>query len=66
MGGISQETAGALSALPGVIRAFREGGGVGQADDGPDFWEGLERLAGAGFDHLLVPEWMEAMPVGRP
>jgi SAM-dependent methyltransferase len=65
MGGIYQETAGALSALPGVIRAFREGGGVGQADYGPDFWEGLERFTGAWFDHLLVPEWMEAMPEVR-
>jgi SAM-dependent methyltransferase len=62
MGGFYQETAGALTALPGVIRAFREGGGVSQDAYGPDFWEGLERFTGGWFDHLLVPEWMEAIP----
>lgn len=62
MGGVYQETAGALPVLPLVIRAFRDGGGAAQSEYGPDLWEGIERFTGAWFDNLLVPQWLEAMP----
>jgi SAM-dependent methyltransferase len=65
MGGIYQETAGALPVLPIVLRAFRDGGGAAQSDYGADLWEGLERFTGAWFDHQLVPQWLEAMPEVR-
>jgi SAM-dependent methyltransferase len=62
MGGVYQEAAGALPALPGVIDAFRTGGGVDQAAYGADFWAGLERFSGAWFDNVLVPQWLESVP----
>jgi len=65
MGGIYQETAGALPVLPIVLRAFRDGGGAGQSDYGADLWEGLERFTAPWFDHHLVSEWLEAMPEVR-
>jgi SAM-dependent methyltransferase len=61
-GGVYQETGGALPVVGKVADAFRSGGGVDQAEYGPDFWAGLERFTGGWFDHLLLPVWLPAMP----
>lgn len=62
LGGLQQLTRGMLSALDGVENAFRDGGGVSIDAYGEQFWSGLERLTGVAFDHLLVQEWIPAIP----
>ena len=62
LGGLQQLTRGLLSALDGVENAFRDGGGVSIDAYDEQFWSGLERLTGVAFDHLLVQEWIPAIP----
>lgn len=50
------------SALPELLPAFRNGGGVSFASYGPDMLEGQARANRPAFTHLLAQEWIAAMP----
>ena len=45
-----------------LLEAFREGGGVPQDLFGEEGVEAIDRLSAPWFEHLLVPEWLPAMP----
>jgi SAM-dependent methyltransferase len=53
---------GMLTMLPAVAEKCRAGGGISQAEYGPDFWEGLTRATSGWFEGLLVPVWIAGMP----
>jgi len=54
---------GSLSAvLDRVSDAFRSGGGVPQSAYPVSFWEGMERFTAGWFEHLLVDQWVAAVP----
>jgi 2-polyprenyl-3-methyl-5-hydroxy-6-metoxy-1,4-benzoquinol methylase len=61
-GGAYQWWLGLLSVLNGVTEAFRRGGGVPYGAYSADLWEGSERLSARWFDHLLVQQWLPALP----
>jgi SAM-dependent methyltransferase len=61
-GGAYQGWVGLTGVLDGVLRAFRHGGGVPYEAYGPDVWEGTARLTAPWFDHLLVQQWLPALP----
>ena len=46
-----------------VIEAFRQGGGVRQANYPSTLWDGLERFSAGWFNNLLLQQWIPAMPV---
>ncbi len=62
LGGWTQVIRAILAAVPGVARAFREGGGVPYADFGPDMVEGIDRTNAPGLRILLTRRWLPAMP----
>ena len=62
LGGMYQLVAAMLPRLEDVIQAFQQGGGVRQADYGTSFWQGLERYSIAGFENLLLQQWLPAVP----
>ncbi|MBV9013786.1 MAG: methyltransferase domain-containing protein [Pseudonocardiales bacterium] len=45
-----------------LLGAFREGGGVPQDLFGEERVESIDRFTAPWFEHLLVPEWLPAMP----
>jgi 2-polyprenyl-3-methyl-5-hydroxy-6-metoxy-1,4-benzoquinol methylase len=45
-----------------LLHAFREGGGVPQDLFGDEVTESIDRFTAPWFEHLLVPEWLPAMP----
>ena len=61
-GGMMQMIPDHYAVLPQVARAFREGGGVGYAEYGPDTLEGTERLFRPGYLNYLAQEWIPTMP----
>ena len=61
MGGAHQMVREILGTIDTVERSFREGGGVSLDDYRAEFWTGLERLTGPGFEHHLVQEWIPAV-----
>jgi SAM-dependent methyltransferase len=58
-----QQIGGFAVQLPALLDAFRNGGGVAQADYPPDLREGMERLSATWFEHELVEHWLAALPV---
>jgi SAM-dependent methyltransferase len=61
-GGTHQMLLGLGDALPLLVDAFRNGGGVPQSAYGPDWWEGMSRFTSGWFENLLLPVWIPAMP----
>lgn len=61
-GGVHQELLGAIGPVSQLIPAFREGGGIKQADYDDNLWDGLERFTSGWFENLLVQVWLEALP----
>lgn len=51
-----------VGVLDGITQAFRNGGGVKQAEYDPRVWDGIERFTRGWFDNHLVQEWVPAMP----
>lgn len=47
--------------LPGILRAFRIGGGVPYADYGPEFLDAQASLNRPLFDHLLTTAWLPSL-----
>ncbi len=62
MGGLLQQTPAIFAAFDHVAEAFRGGGGVHQAEYHQGFWEGMQRDSAGLFNHLLVQEWIPAVP----
>jgi SAM-dependent methyltransferase len=60
-GGI-QQIGGFVDQLPGLLDAFRNGGGVPQAFYSEDLREGMERLSATWFEHELVDHWIGVLP----
>lgn len=48
--------------LPGLIDAFRHGGGVAFADFGPEISEAIERLFANGYRAAVETQWIPAVP----
>lgn len=45
-----------------LVGAFRDGGGIPQDLFGEEVAESIDRFTAPWFEHLLVPEWLPAMP----
>jgi len=45
-----------------LAQAFRDGGGVPQADFGERFWCGFEQFTGPAFRNFLCQDWIPAVP----
>jgi SAM-dependent methyltransferase len=58
-----QQIGGFAAQLPALLDAFRNGGGVPQADYTADLREGMERLSATWLEHELVEHWLAALPV---
>ncbi|MDP2711264.1 MAG: methyltransferase domain-containing protein [Solirubrobacteraceae bacterium] len=61
-GGPFQMVFGYLGIVERVAAAFREGGGAPQSAYGPDLWEGMARFTNGWFEHLLLADWLPAVP----
>jgi len=58
-----QQIGGFADQLPGLLDAFRNGGGVPQAAYSSDLREGMERLSATWFEHELVEHWLAQLPI---
>ncbi|MDE0887075.1 MAG: class I SAM-dependent methyltransferase [Myxococcota bacterium] len=67
LAGWSQMVPALYGAIPGVVEACREGGGVPFSEFGDDMIEGIARSNGPGTRLMLTRKWLPAMPdvVGR-
>jgi 2-polyprenyl-3-methyl-5-hydroxy-6-metoxy-1,4-benzoquinol methylase len=61
-GGAHQMLLGLGDAIPLLVDAFRNGGGVPQSAYGDDWWDGMARFTASWFENLLLPVWIPAMP----
>jgi 2-polyprenyl-3-methyl-5-hydroxy-6-metoxy-1,4-benzoquinol methylase len=61
-GGAHQMLLGLGDAMPPLLNAFRNGGGVPQSAYGDDWWDGMARFTASWFENLLLPVWIPAMP----
>lgn len=61
-GGGFQMSLGFLPVVERVSAAFKHGGGAAQPDYGEDTWEGMERFTAGWLDHLLLQDWIPALP----
>ena len=59
---MAQIFAGCVKPLPQLLAAFRTGGGVPYEDYGVDLHEGQAGSTRPQFKHLLVQDWLPAMP----
>lgn len=57
-GGMHQILRSVLALIDPLEEHFRIGGGIPIEAYDDEFWTGLERTTGIGFDHLLVQEWI--------
>jgi len=48
--------------LDRVAEAFVQGGGVPQASYGREWWDNMQRFTAGWYEHLLLEEWMPALP----
>lgn len=62
LGGGFEMAAAALPVLDAVADAFRAGGGVPQDAYPSRFWQGMARFSKPWIDHLLLDEWLPAVP----
>jgi SAM-dependent methyltransferase len=61
-GGIYEMIPALAAVFEQVTDAFRQGGGVRQANYPPAVWDGLERSSAGWFNNLLLQQWIPAMP----
>ena len=61
-GGMFQLMSGLEGTFDKLLDAFRNGGGVPQAAYTSHFWDGLERFTAGWFEHLMLQQWLPAMP----
>lgn len=62
MGGGFEQILGLASAAQAIIDDFRNGKGVSQDSYDSHLVAGMERVSAGWFDHLLVQQWIPAMP----
>lgn len=62
LGGFLETIVPAVSQAPGVLQAFRTGGGVPQTAYAPEMFEAIERSTAPWYRHKLVKEWLPALP----
>jgi 2-polyprenyl-3-methyl-5-hydroxy-6-metoxy-1,4-benzoquinol methylase len=60
LGGLYQTMRELIGTIDALEHSFHEGGGIGLEQYRDEFWTGLERLTGPGFDLQLVQEWVPA------
>jgi len=61
-GGVYEMIYALTKVLDQVTEAFRQGGGVRQANYSSAMWDGLERFSAGWFNNLLLQQWIPAMP----
>jgi SAM-dependent methyltransferase len=61
-GGFYQMIPALVAVFEQVTEAFRQGGGVRQANYPSALWDGLERFSAGWFNNLLLQQWIPAMP----
>jgi hypothetical protein len=61
-GGIYEMIPALVAVFDQVTEAFRQRGGVRQANYPPAVWDGLERSSAGWFNNLLLEQWIPAMP----
>lgn len=61
-GGIYEMIPALVAVIDQVTEAFRQGGGVRQANYPSAMWDGLERSSASWFNNLLLQQWIPAMP----
>jgi SAM-dependent methyltransferase len=62
-GGVYEMIPALVAVIDQVAEAFRQGGGVRQANYPSAMWDGLERFSANKFNNLLLQQWIPAMPV---
>jgi 2-polyprenyl-3-methyl-5-hydroxy-6-metoxy-1,4-benzoquinol methylase len=62
MGGLPLAGVSFLSVAPRVVRAFREGGGVGFDEFPEDSYLALDLMNRGNYEHRLTSQWLEAVP----
>ena len=62
VGGGLHFTTPSIYNVPKVMKAFREGGGVGYNEIGDEIPEGIERFFRPGYIHFLAKDWIGALP----
>ncbi len=61
VGGFAQMLPDHYKVIPGIMRAFREGGGVPYSDFTDDTFVGTERFFKPGYANFLVDQWIPAI-----
>jgi 2-polyprenyl-3-methyl-5-hydroxy-6-metoxy-1,4-benzoquinol methylase len=64
VGGFAQMLPDHYAVIPGIIKAFREGGGVPYSAYTNDTFQGTERFFRPGYVNFLVQQWVPAMGMG--
>ena len=65
VGGFAQMLPDHYAVIPGIMKAFREGGGVPYSSYTNDTFQGTERFFRPGYINFLVQEWMPAIGFDR-
>jgi 2-polyprenyl-3-methyl-5-hydroxy-6-metoxy-1,4-benzoquinol methylase len=65
VGGFAQMLPDHYKVIPGIMRAFREGGGVPYSDFTDDTFVGTERFFRPGYINFLVSDWIPATGLNR-
>jgi ubiquinone/menaquinone biosynthesis C-methylase UbiE len=63
VGGFAQMIPDHYRVIPGIIRAFREGGGVPYSEFTQDTYQGTERFFRPGYINFLVQAWVPALGI---
>jgi 2-polyprenyl-3-methyl-5-hydroxy-6-metoxy-1,4-benzoquinol methylase len=61
-GGVWEMLMGMLRPIDKLAQAFKEGGGVAQADYPDATYHGMDRFTAGWFENLLVQQWLPAVP----
>jgi len=62
-GGVYEMIPALVAVIDQVAEAFRQGGGVRQANYPSAMWDGLERFSANKLNNLLLQQWIPAMPL---
>jgi 2-polyprenyl-3-methyl-5-hydroxy-6-metoxy-1,4-benzoquinol methylase len=63
VGGVYECYLHTLGTIDVLENAFRNGGGVKQADYDPRIWDGMERFSAGWYEHMLTQQWIPNMPL---